>query len=322
MDSLTVNGKMYTIANSMSYYGLYSTRCLFFNKDMMKNLGITMPYDDVRNGTWYLDDLITMTKDIYSDLDNDGTRSVGDRYGFALTGGAFCYLECFGIEALSTDKSGKLQENFAGNERNINAVQKSNDWFFGGSKGVYYKNKHKGYFESDSALTMFGNGSVLFGFNSVGRQTQACMEADVEFGIVPMPKLDESQEEYISGAVDNPVCIPITNTNMDRSGMIIEAMSAEGYRRVQPAYTETVMKERYASDKDSVEMLDIIFNNRVLSAGYLYFANNNGRFMMMHEHMWKQESSNVSIVSFIETNKNLALQRIDELNQFFFKAES
>ncbi len=318
VNSLTVNGKMYQIANAMTYYGLYSTRCLFFNKGLMTDMGIKMPYDDVRAGTWYLDDLINMTKDIYSDLDNDGKRSIGDRYGFALTGGAFCYMECFGAESLSLGKSGKLEESFI-NERNIGAVQKSNNWFFGGSPGVYYSNKHAGYFKEDSALTMFGNGNVLFGFNSVGRQTQACMDSDVEFGIVPMPKLDENQEDYISGAVDNPICIPVTNLNMDRTGMIVEAMGAGGYRRVQPAYTESVMKARYATDKDSVEMLDIIFGNRMLSGGYLYFGENQGRFIMTHEYMWKEGNSNANVVSFLETNKNLAQERIDALNKFFFE---
>lgn len=318
-ESLTVNGKMYGIANSMSYYGLYSTRCLFFNKDLMTDLNIALPYDDVRSGTWYLDDLVEMTKDIYSDLDNDGARSLEDRYGIAITGTAFCFLECFGIDAYGRDSDGMLTENFF-SERNVNAVEKANEWFFGGSQGAYFNPSHKGYFEADSALTMFAGGNVLFSFNSVGRQVQACMESDMEYGIVPMPKLDEEQEDYISGAVDNPVCIPITNTEMDRTGMIVEAMSAEGYRTVQPAYTETVMKERYATDKDSVEMLDIIFNGRLLAGGYLY-ADSKYRFQTIHDTMWKQASSNINIVSYYESSKNMAQARIDELNAFFSRTE-
>ena len=85
--------------------------------------------------------------------------------------------------------------------------------------------------------------------HSLGVMTESCMESDVEFGILPMPKVEESQESYYAGSGDNPVVIPITNNNMDRTGMIVEAMSAEGYRRVQPAYTETVMKERYATER-------------------------------------------------------------------------
>jgi len=315
-NALTVNGKMYVIANSMSYYGLYSTRCLFFNKGLMKDLGIEYPYEDVRNGTWYLDDLITMTKDIYSDLDNDGARSLNDRYGFAITGTAYCFLECFGIDAFGKDENGFLTDTFY-NERNVSAVEKSNAWFFGGTQGAYFKSSHAGYFEPDSALIMFANGNVLFGFNSVGRQTQACMDSDVEFGIVPMPKLDEAQQDYISGCVDNPICVPITNKNMDRTGMIVEAMSAEGYRSVQPAYTETVMKERYASDKDSVEMLDIIFNGRMLAAGYLYNTDSSARMQTSHHDMWKLGTSNINLTSYYNKCVKVIESRLKSINDFF-----
>jgi len=142
----------------------------------------------------------------------------------------------------------------------------------------------------------------------------------VEFGILPMPKVEESQESYYAGSGDNPVVIPITNNNMDRTGMIVEATSAEGYRRVQPAYTETVMKERYATDKDSVEMLDIIFNNRLLAGGYLYAATN-CRIQLIQDQIFAAANSNANIVSTYESMKNTDQQRINELNEFFFKAE-
>lgn len=316
VNSLTVQGKMYGIANSMSYYGLASTRCLYFNKDMMIDMGLDLPYDAVRSGEWYLDDLINLTKDVYSDLDQDGTHSVNDQYGFALTGGPYALLECFGIDTYGRDEQGNITENFK-TDRNVGAVQTLNDWFFGGSTGVYFSVNHKGYFESDSALMMFANGNVMFSFNSITRQTTACMDSDVNYGIVPMPKLDETQEDYIGGCVDHPNSIPITNTNMERTGIIIEAMSAEGYRTVQPAYTETVMKERYSSDKDSAEMLDLIFNNRFLAGGYLYA--NFPDFQMIHEVMWRQASSNIDIISYYESHKNAAQARVDQLNEFFNK---
>ena len=135
VNALTVNGRMYTIANSMSYYGLYSTRCLFFNKGLMTDLGIEMPYDDVRAGTWYLDDLINMTKDVYSDVDLDGARSIGDRYGISITGTAYCFLECFGVDVYGRDEDGLIIDNFY-NERNVQIVEKANAWFFGGSEGA------------------------------------------------------------------------------------------------------------------------------------------------------------------------------------------
>jgi len=319
VNALTVNGRMYTISNSMSYYGIYSTRCLFFNKGLMTSLGIELPYEDVRQGTWYLDDLINMTKDVYSDVDMDGARSIGDRYGIAITGTAYCFLECFGTDVYGRDENGLITDNFY-NERNVTIVEKSNAWFNGGSEGAYFSGTPKGTYDIGSGLAMFAGGNVLFTFRALGHMVQACMASDVEYGILPMPKLDEQQDDYISGCVDNPICIPITNQNMDRTGMIVEAMSAEGYRKVQPAYTETVMKERYATDKDSVEMLDIIFNNRMLAAGYL-LADTSCRLQTVHDTIWRQGSSNINITSHYESVKRMFQTKIDGLNSFFSKAE-
>ncbi len=317
-NALTVNGRMYQIANSMSYYGLYSTRAIFFNKGLMKDMGIAMPYDKVREGKWYFDDLMTMTKDVYSDLDNDGVRSLGDRYGFSITGATYCWQESFGIDAFQLDGSGKITENWM-SDRNVTAMQKLNQWVFGGTPGVWYAAKHK-QVRDDGCGGMFAKGNVLMACHSLGVMTESCLESDVEFGIVPLPKMDEEQKNYYGGSVDNPVVIPITTKDMERTGAIIEAMSAEGYKKVQPAYTESVMKARYATDKDSVEMLDILFNNRLLAAGYLYAPSKN-RVQLMQDVVWAQATSNASVVSAYESIKNESTARLNELNEFFFKAK-
>ena len=229
---------------------------------------------------------LAMTKDVYEDLDGDSERTLNDRYGFALTGSCYCFLESFNIETFTHSKDG-AEYVINIDDRLYDAVQKSCDWFFGGSRGLLQQN-HAGYFEPDSSLTMFANGNALFALNSVGRLVFASQKTEVPYGIVPMPMLDEIQGDYVSGCVDNPICIPLTSAYdnspeaLERLGVVIEAMSAEGYRTVQPAYKDIALKIRYANDKDSSEMLDIIYRNRLLSAAYLYTGFG---FQMAHEEM-------------------------------------
>ncbi len=315
-DALTVNGKMYHIAGAMSYYGLHSTRAVFFNKVMMRDMNIPMPYEDVRAGNWYFDDLMTLTKDVYSDLDNDGARSADDRYGFAITGATYCWLEGFGIDTYSRDGDGRITETFL-SERNVNAVAKMNHWVFGGTPGVWYKENHA-QLRVDGCGGMFARGNVLMVCQSFGVITEVCADSDVEYGVLPMPKMYETQKSYYGGSVDKPVVIPITNTDTERTGIIVEAMSAEGYRTVQPAYIESFMKARYASDTDSVEMMDILFRNRFLAGGHLY-ADSGSRVQTMQDIVWAQASSNANVVSAYEGIKNASAARIDELNKFFFE---
>ena len=42
------------------------------------------------------------------------------------------------------------------------------------------------------------------------------------------------------------------------TGMMIEAMSAEGYKRIVPAYYEVALKVKYSQDDESVQMIEII----------------------------------------------------------------
>ena len=315
VEALCVNGKMYHIANAMSYYGLHSTRAVFFHKAMMRDLGIPLPYDDVRAGTWYLDDLMAMTRDIYADLDNDGARSAEDRYGFAITGASYCWLESFGIDTYSRNGEGRITESFL-TERNVNTVEKLNHWVFGGSPGVWYRESHT-QIREDGCGGMFARGNVLMVCQSFGVITEVCADSDVEYGVVPMPKADEMQTDYYGGSVDKPVVIPITNTVTERTGIIIEAMSAEGWRRVQPAYTESFLKARYASDPDSVEMMDIIFRNRFLAGGHLY-ADADSRVQTIQDAVWAQGTSNAGAVSVYERIKPVSRARVAALNAFFF----
>ena len=319
VEALTVNGKMYHICNSLSYYGLASTRALFINLDMAEDMGIASPYDMVRNGTWTMDVLIGLTKDTHTDVNGDGIKDLGDKYGFALTGAPYDYLEGFGIDVYGkTEDKKEIVLDFY-NDNVIKAIEQSCQWIWGGSPGVYYKSKHGGYFKEDSALTMFGNGNVLFSYNSIERHVQACADSSFTYGILPQPKLDENQTEYFGGCVDNPICIPTTNSDLERTGIIIEAMSAEGYKQIQPAYVEIALKNRYASDKDSVEMLEIIFANRLLSSGYL-FGTASG-LQMAHEAMWKTETDQPAIASSYETRRPTDQAKIDSINEFFAKTE-
>lgn len=59
-------------------------------------------------------------------------------------------------------------------------------------------------------------------------------EMEADYGIIPYPLQDETQEEY-SGIIHNSsnyVTIPVTCPNADEIGAVIEALCAESYRTV------------------------------------------------------------------------------------------
>ena len=95
---------------------------------------------------------------------------------------------------------------------------------------------------------------------------------DTEFGIVPYPKYDEDQKEYISpmnAYASTTITIPVSVTDTDRISRIIEDMAAESAKIVRPAYYDVTLQVKLTRDERSAEMLDLIFSNRVFDLGWL-----------------------------------------------------
>ena len=95
-----------------------------------------------------------------------------------------------------------------------------------------------------------------------------------DYGIVPIPKLDEAQSEYYSYAHDTftAYAVPATviDERLEQVGAILEAMASESYRTVLPAYYEITLKDKYCNDPESRDMLDTIINSFYIDAGVLY----------------------------------------------------
>ncbi|MBQ4043571.1 MAG: hypothetical protein IJD06_06210, partial [Clostridia bacterium] len=85
-------------------------------------------------------------------------------------------------------------------------------------------------------------------------------EMEDDYGIIPYPKLDETQENYhnLLHNSSNYVTIPITCQNPDEVGAVIEAMCAESYRSVVEVFYEIALKTKYSRDSYSGQCIDLI----------------------------------------------------------------
>ncbi len=262
INTLTVNGIMYLISNSIEYWGLSGMATTYFNKDRLDSYGIAYPYQTVLDGKWTLDELTSLCKDAYQDVNGDGNRDNDDFYGFIALNQAYRLVESFEIVPYRADDEQILVLD-VDNSRSRELLDK------------YYKlcfetNGGRMMGGEDSYWEMFAADKAMFTFGRLGDSPDHFRYTDIKYGFLPMPKLNESQENYCTGGNDQPYGVPITNTRHELTGMMIEALSAEGYKNVQPAYFDIAMKQKFTSDTESITMLDIIADNRVLDFGYLY----------------------------------------------------
>ena len=90
--------------------------------------------------------------------------------------------------------------------------------------------------------------------------TEKLRDMKEEYGILPMPKFDEKQDQYYSIANDNfsLIAVPTTVKNPALTGAFLELMGEYSYKIVTPKYYEVAMKGKYLRDDESCQMFDII----------------------------------------------------------------
>lgn len=312
LDSLTLNGKMYYISNYTTYRALHETRVTFFNQDMAVDLGIESPYDMVKEGTWTIDNMAAISNEVYVDVNGDGKQDKGDIMGFVFTNAPYCWLESFGIEAYK--KEAKDSPNMTldlNHETTYTLIDKLHNWMGGTGNNSVWVN-----FSGDrnEAMEMFAAGSGLFTFKCIGDQIPYLMDTEMNYGIVPFPKVDEHQESYVSACTDLLLSIPITASDLERTGIITEAMSYAGYKHILPAYCEKALKNRYSTDEQSAEMLDMIFQNRIISFSYLFVNLVPGG---MQYQLIAQTVKNNNVASYYQSGESKENATIAKIVEFY-----
>jgi hypothetical protein len=208
-----------------------------------------------------------MATGIYSDLDNNGKKSEGDRFGLFST--AHPNLDIFYMGA---DMS-YVEPNADGDlvlspdilsEKALAVIDRFNTIFYNSDDGYFNK--------SGASGAIYAQGNSLF-YNITGQiLSQSLRSSDMNYSILPAPKYDESQEKYRTAVAftHTMYCIPIDARNTNKSGAVLECMASEAYRQVNPVYFESMLKLRYAQDERIADMYDLVRESIGFDFCYLY----------------------------------------------------
>ncbi|HHW24770.1 MAG TPA: extracellular solute-binding protein [Clostridiales bacterium] len=261
VETLTFRNKMFLASSNFSYRGFHWTRVIFFNKDLLVDYNMEEPYKYVFDGTWTLDKLASLVKDTYSDLNGNSQRDKDDLYGYVAEGPVYCYLEQYDLSPLIKTPDGGLELGI-NNSRTLTLVEKMYSLL----------HESQGAIITDYGMSYdwFSTNRALFAFGEIYYAVDKYRYTDINYGIVMQPKLDDAQKDYRAEYTDRFILFPITLQDTEFAGIIFEAMSAEGYKLVFPAYYEIALKQKFTYDDESVQVLDIINDVRVLDFSYVY----------------------------------------------------
>ena len=102
-------------------------------------------------------------------------------------------------------------------------------------------------------------------------------EMQHDYGILPLPKYDESQSGYVtniqSSATVTCVMKTVPDDRIEMVGAVIEGWASETYRTVITPFIETALKLKYSRDDYSSQVIDIVFDTAGLNFLEMYGGN-------------------------------------------------
>lgn len=258
---LHINGALYYHFSDFFITGLDNSRATYFNKDLIKDLALENPYELVNNGKFTIEKMKEMAAAATSDLDGIDGISTSDRVGIANNATTFYEAMLTGCDA-EIVKMGKddLPYFCCYDEKDffVNVYQTLLNTF--GNSDVYLITT------TDEGRNMFINGQTLFTVDTLYMASKS-RQSDINFGILPIAKWDEAQENYLHVS-PNPhaMMIPSVTQDLDRTGVLLEALSyySSSYysdEALIPAYFENSLRYKSTTDNESAEMLVIIHDN-------------------------------------------------------------
>jgi len=260
------NGKVYLMNGGINYWDDYGLSCLAANIDLMLRNNLTPPFEAVRAGEWDYEMFYSYIQDIERDLNGNGDWDENDQYGGVYSvdlATSFCCA--FDASPIQKDSDGRpaliLDERFYDCFSTI-IDEMCND------PAIVIMERKFGY---EIGNQLFGMGNTMFTSPMVF-EIQNLREVPFTYTILPMPKYDENQKSYQNITVHCYTFtygVPITNSNLDMTGYVLDAMGYFGDAIIRPAAIEKQCKIKGAPDQDTVDMLNIIFDSKAYDLAYI-----------------------------------------------------
>ena len=318
---LSIGGKMFYTTGDITIIDNMVTNAILFNKDMIKNYGLDNPYELVRNDEWTFDKFASMVKTVGEDLDQNGEYDQNDCFGLLSANDDKLAMLAAARERIATiGEDGNIALTLY-NERTVSIYDKylalcgdyshTFNWQFD-----YRTGKSGNVASNEERVAMMNTNRALF-YPHMMFYIDYLRDIETDFGILPFPKFDETQEEYghaVSAWHSEFLCVPRGVADLSRTGLVLEVLAYQGKKLLTPAYYDQTLVGKSVRDEESVAMLDIIFASRVFDVGLYYnigtYKNELGRLFVTRS----------ALSSIYETYRSSAEATINAINETFAKS--
>ncbi|MCL2518895.1 MAG: hypothetical protein FWF15_10070 [Oscillospiraceae bacterium] len=263
--NLSLNNKLYVITGDISIQDEEYNWCFGYNKELLNQTSNALDLHQlVRDGKWTLDVMYDLGKSVTRDLNGDGVLDNEDLFAYGNDYSAtHGFFSSAGEKIAMLDKDGYPQLTVGG-ERAITVIDRLTEIFNDTNFMIWASKMSKTVTDNGwlELRLMFREGRLMLYTLSM-YVVKVLRDMVDDFSLLPAPKFDERQENYYMSTTTVSclgICIPITNMELERTGIILEAMSYYS-KPIKEAYYDITLIGKITRDEESRDMLEIIFNS-------------------------------------------------------------
>ncbi len=306
LNAYSIAGYVEFAASDMLLLDKGATSLMFFNQSMADELQIDDPYQQVRDGDWTIEALAVDMQRGCMELNGDSVMNGEDQWGLA-SGDDLClalYVSS-GSKFIQTDQDGYFYYSFL-EEDSLDVMMGIFDEIM---LSQYFFNS---YINRNSVCPSFNDGQVLFSYG-MAKSTKSLRALEMVYGLVPIPKYSDYQKEYVSWVNawhDSMFAVMATAEEPETIGVALELLGYYSYYKIRSDLYDTVICGRGTRNAESIEMLNILFANRVYDMGISFDSTGN-----FADHVMRHTASgSSSFASLIAEYKNDIQQHLADLN--------
>ncbi len=257
-ENMRIDGKQYFTTGVTSVCYLRTPQTTLFNQQLALDLNLPDLYEVVLDGEWTIDKMDECMADAATDLNGDGEmKPQDDQFALIVEGtyGNALYMAA-GLQAVSSDADGNWSFHL-GDQASIDLIDKC--------AAIFYDPQtiHTDESAADQPLMaqMFQEGRSLFITYTIGN-AMTFREMETDFGVLPIPVLNEG-DPYLTSCntwLPSGIGIPVTNGNLETTGLIMETMAAYSYDYLLPAMMEKTLGKT-ARDAESYQIMMMLYDN-------------------------------------------------------------
>ncbi len=256
-----------------------ATELLAFNPQLAEDMRLGDLYSAVYDGSWTIDQLNMLSIIVCRDYDGDGVMNENDIYGLLATERDVMVGLWVGMGKTSADWGEEYQLLPTKDASFGELVGLIDGWL--NDYGMSYDGSAfatDGISDSDAVIDsvnsglrdMFVSGKGLFWSAGLG-ELRGMRKDGMDFGILPYPKYDTAQKDYISRVGNSAVSvIPVTVENFEMSAEVLNSLNMVSHEYLPEAYFAELRGTK--KDDNMMNMYDLILANRRFDLGDLVWG--------------------------------------------------